>query len=264
MFIVHRSKSPMYRMVILNRVNLQNLIEDLTADFKLERNGPYLIYANSKDEVNGFWFHDEAALEAMHTALNQCIDRLSSGKATAAKHSSVPPPAPRAIKIIDKQNRQQPQQQNRQQLQQQNRQQPQQQNRQQPQQQQPPLPKPAAVQRTSCQDRMTAAATITSMLGMAPVPATPAPASLERAAPLAPQYQQIVPLPQNMTHPPPPGSNQTQFAAIAVAHALSVLRGGGGAHLSPLQVQAQLLQLSQNPQFVQMVTNAQGMNGSLR
>merc|ERR1712195_258926 len=38
LFIVSRSREPYFRMIVLNRVTLHNLVEELTAEFQLERN----------------------------------------------------------------------------------------------------------------------------------------------------------------------------------------------------------------------------------
>lgn len=40
-----------------------NLVEDLLGDFEYEVQGPYLLYRNASQEVNGIWFYNKRECE---------------------------------------------------------------------------------------------------------------------------------------------------------------------------------------------------------
>lgn len=49
--------------VLLNFAWADNLVEDLLGDFEYEVQGPYLLYRNASQEVNGIWFYNERECE---------------------------------------------------------------------------------------------------------------------------------------------------------------------------------------------------------
>jgi len=42
----------------MNRINTENLVEDLLTSFEVEVQSPYLMYRNAADEIIGIWFYD--------------------------------------------------------------------------------------------------------------------------------------------------------------------------------------------------------------
>ena len=50
-------------MYCLNFAWVDILVEDLLRDFEHEVQGPYLLYRNTSQEVNGIWFYNERAYE---------------------------------------------------------------------------------------------------------------------------------------------------------------------------------------------------------
>eukprot|EP00658_Telonema_sp_P-2_P008125 TRINITY_DN13044_c0_g1_i9.p1 TRINITY_DN13044_c0_g1~~TRINITY_DN13044_c0_g1_i9.p1 ORF type:complete len:156 (-),score=45.12 TRINITY_DN13044_c0_g1_i9:7-474(-) len=79
LFVVSRSRAPFYRIVVLNRQTLHNLVEDVSTDFQMEKNGPYLMYANAKGETHGLWFPEEASLETCLLYTSDAADEEDSG-----------------------------------------------------------------------------------------------------------------------------------------------------------------------------------------
>lgn len=229
LFIVSRARAPFYRMVVLNRVTMHNLVEDLTPDFQMERNGPYLMYANNKAETLGFWFPEESKLEEMQQQMSQCIARLKAGKQPKPKPKT-PPKKPVTVTAVL------------------------------------PRPSPAANQQASpvgaqaesnnpqrvvntgrngSQERALAAATIMAAVGMQP-PAQQLP---------APQQASAVPHQTPQPLQPQGGAAAMRSAAVAVARAVKVLNGD--TSMSAEEIGVTLKQLADNSDFVQMVLLAQ-------
>ncbi|CAH2038580.1 unnamed protein product [Thlaspi arvense] len=74
LFVVKRNKQqPRFQFIVMNRRNtgqkslpsydLDNLVEDLLGDFEYEVQGPYLLYRNAAQEVNGIWFYNKRECE---------------------------------------------------------------------------------------------------------------------------------------------------------------------------------------------------------
>jgi len=88
LFVAKRAGNPKYRLVVLNRSSLTNLVEDIDADFEVEIVDRYLIFrrAGSNDAIRGLWFH---SLEE-HAAIGRLLEKLQ------AQIKANPPPPPRA------------------------------------------------------------------------------------------------------------------------------------------------------------------------
>ncbi|KAH0894760.1 LOW QUALITY PROTEIN: hypothetical protein HID58_057189, partial [Brassica napus] len=56
-------QQPRFQFIVMNRWNTDILVEDLLRDFEHEVQGPYLLYRNTSQEVNGIWFYNERAYE---------------------------------------------------------------------------------------------------------------------------------------------------------------------------------------------------------
>ncbi|KAJ4895470.1 mRNA-decapping enzyme-like protein [Raphanus sativus] len=80
LFVVKRNKQqPRFQFIVMNRRNTDNLVEDLLGDFEYEVQGPYLLYRNASQEVNGIWFYNER--ECVEVA--RLFDRLLSAYSKA-------------------------------------------------------------------------------------------------------------------------------------------------------------------------------------
>jgi len=241
LFIVSRARAPHYRLVVLNRVTMHNLVEDLSPDFQMERNGPYLMYANSKGDTLGFWFPEESRLEEMQGQMLECIAKLKAGKHPKAKPKTPPKEKP---------------------------------------QQKPPtvvkavLPRPAAPANQPAvvssgappetghaqhgmplghNGNAAAAAAIMAAVGMQqPAPNMQQMPLTHISPPLMPQPSPQ-PIPQAVR--PPAGASAMRSAAVSMAQAFKGLNGG--VSMSAEEIVSTLKQLSDNQDFVQMMLLAQ-------
>ncbi|KAK3148825.1 hypothetical protein QOZ80_3AG0209200 [Eleusine coracana subsp. coracana] len=58
LFVVKRSEQPRFQLVVMNRLNTENLVEDLLTDFEYDVQVPYVMYRNAADEIIGIWFYN--------------------------------------------------------------------------------------------------------------------------------------------------------------------------------------------------------------
>ncbi|GJN23992.1 hypothetical protein PR202_gb11696 [Eleusine coracana subsp. coracana] len=58
LFVVKRSEQPRFQLVVMNRLNTENLVEDLLTDFEHDMQVPYVMYRNAADEIIGIWFYN--------------------------------------------------------------------------------------------------------------------------------------------------------------------------------------------------------------
>ncbi|GJM95950.1 hypothetical protein PR202_ga12746 [Eleusine coracana subsp. coracana] len=52
------SEQPRFQLVVMNRLNTENLVEDLLTDFEYDMQVPYVMYRNAADEIIGIWFYN--------------------------------------------------------------------------------------------------------------------------------------------------------------------------------------------------------------
>ena len=55
LFVVRRKGSPEYRIIVINRLNTINLVEDLDRGFLFEESGPFILLG-SRRGIKGLWF----------------------------------------------------------------------------------------------------------------------------------------------------------------------------------------------------------------
>ncbi|CAF2051690.1 unnamed protein product [Brassica napus] len=78
LFVVKRNKQqPRFQFIVMNRRNTDNLVEDLLGDFEYEVQGPYLLYRNASQEVNGIWFYNERECEEVARLFDRLISAYS-------------------------------------------------------------------------------------------------------------------------------------------------------------------------------------------
>ncbi|KAL5205545.1 hypothetical protein ABZP36_033754 [Zizania latifolia] len=65
LFVVKRNAQPRFQFIVMNRLNTDNLVEDLLSDFEYELQPPYLLYRNAEQEVNGIWFYNQHNCDAV-------------------------------------------------------------------------------------------------------------------------------------------------------------------------------------------------------
>uniref|UniRef100_A0A1J3IQQ3 mRNA-decapping enzyme-like protein n=1 Tax=Noccaea caerulescens TaxID=107243 RepID=A0A1J3IQQ3_NOCCA len=77
LFVVKRSTQPRFQFIVMNRRNTDNLVENLLGDFEYEVQGPYLLYRNASQEVNGIWFYNKRECEEVASLFNRILSAYS-------------------------------------------------------------------------------------------------------------------------------------------------------------------------------------------
>ncbi|CAN6884154.1 unnamed protein product [Brassica oleracea] len=77
LFVVKRNKQPRFQFIVMNRRNTDNLVEDLLGDFEYEVQGPYLLYRNASQEVNGIWFYNKRECEEVARLFDRLLSAYS-------------------------------------------------------------------------------------------------------------------------------------------------------------------------------------------
>ncbi|UYV75144.1 DCP1A [Cordylochernes scorpioides] len=55
-----RSQAPQHGFIIMNRLNVNNLVESITPDLQLQQQSPFILYRKGpQGTINGIWFYDE-------------------------------------------------------------------------------------------------------------------------------------------------------------------------------------------------------------
>ncbi|KAG2320127.1 hypothetical protein Bca52824_013340 [Brassica carinata] len=78
LFVVKRNRQqPRFQFIVMNRRNTDNLVEDLLGDFEYEVQGPYLLYRNAAQEVNGIWFYNQRECEDVARLFGRLLSAYS-------------------------------------------------------------------------------------------------------------------------------------------------------------------------------------------
>jgi len=78
LFIVKRSISPHYQLIVMNRLSTQNMVDDISPQFQLQIADPYVIYKNASKEINGIWFYSSEEREAITRTIERIIQSFST------------------------------------------------------------------------------------------------------------------------------------------------------------------------------------------
>ncbi|KAH7042879.1 hypothetical protein BKA57DRAFT_495494 [Linnemannia elongata] len=101
MFVFRRSTLPSYGFFIMNRLGIDNMMADLTADMALQLTSDYIIYRDEHD-IHGIWVYEPADRDRIGEKLMECCKKAKddgshapngvTGKASpsaSSDHSSV-------------------------------------------------------------------------------------------------------------------------------------------------------------------------------
>ncbi|KAE9463362.1 hypothetical protein C3L33_04731, partial [Rhododendron williamsianum] len=77
LFVVKRNAQPRFQFIVMNRRNTENLVENLLEDFEYEVQGPYLLYRNAAQEVNGIWFYNRRECEDIANLFSRILNAYS-------------------------------------------------------------------------------------------------------------------------------------------------------------------------------------------
>eukprot|EP00937_MAST-01D_sp_MAST-1D-sp2_P000999 g999.t1 len=98
LFVAKRAEAPHFRLVVLNRLSTENVVQDLTVQFQFEQMDPYLIYRTNEDAqqttkvINGIWIHAPEERQALAKKLRTMVKALRrvAAATTAAAGGRVP------------------------------------------------------------------------------------------------------------------------------------------------------------------------------
>ncbi|GAM29077.1 hypothetical protein SAMD00019534_122530 [Acytostelium subglobosum LB1] len=91
LFIVRRVEEPYERLVVLNRLSTKNLVEDVNEKLLIKCQGPYLIYKNNTESINGIWFYETSEQERLFNQLKEIQKQLSLPRAPPPVIHQQPP-----------------------------------------------------------------------------------------------------------------------------------------------------------------------------
>ncbi|KAJ4869216.1 mRNA-decapping enzyme-like protein [Raphanus sativus] len=78
LFVVKRNRQqPRFQFIVMNRRNTDNLVEDLLGEFEYEVQGPYLLYRNAAQEVNGIWFYNQSECDEVARLFGRLLSAYS-------------------------------------------------------------------------------------------------------------------------------------------------------------------------------------------
>jgi len=89
LFIVKRSNSPHFQLIVMNRLSTMNMIDDISGQFQLQKADPYVIYKNSSKEINGIWFYSSEEREAITRTIERIIQSFTTP--THSPNSTISP-----------------------------------------------------------------------------------------------------------------------------------------------------------------------------
>ncbi|CAD6203833.1 GSCOCG00009821001-RA-CDS [Cotesia congregata] len=73
LFVYSRNGEPYNSILIMNRLNTNNLVEPVTQRLDLELQEPFLLYRNSKYNIYGIWFYDKDECIRIAAILKQLV-----------------------------------------------------------------------------------------------------------------------------------------------------------------------------------------------
>jgi hypothetical protein len=75
---VKRDSSPYYRMVVLNRLNIKDMVQTIDGQFEVQHSDPFLIFQNAKEEIHGIWFYNPEERERIGGLVDRFVRTTSS------------------------------------------------------------------------------------------------------------------------------------------------------------------------------------------
>ncbi|XP_078032677.1 decapping mRNA 1 isoform X2 [Augochlora pura] len=96
LFVYSRNGEPYNSVLIMNRLNTNNLVEPVTQGLDLQLQEPFLLYKNAKCNIYGIWFYDKEECVRIGAMLNKLVkesehSRKASSKASANTKKSTGP-----------------------------------------------------------------------------------------------------------------------------------------------------------------------------
>ncbi|XP_031827728.1 decapping mRNA 1 isoform X2 [Nomia melanderi] len=73
LFVYSRNGEPYNSVLIMNRLNTNNLVEPVTEGLELQLQEPFLLYRNSRCNIYGIWFYDKEECGRIGAMLNKLV-----------------------------------------------------------------------------------------------------------------------------------------------------------------------------------------------
>lgn len=93
LFVYSRNAEPYHSLVIMNRLNTNNLIEPVTKGIELQLKEPFLLYRNAKCRIYGIWFYDKDECVRVATKLNSLVKDSVKPPSDMPQNPAYPAPA---------------------------------------------------------------------------------------------------------------------------------------------------------------------------
>ncbi|KAJ9585372.1 hypothetical protein L9F63_002832 [Diploptera punctata] len=85
LFVYSRNGDPFHSILIMNRLNTQNLVEPVTQGLDLQVQEPFLLYRNTSCRIFGIWFYDKDECIRIASVLEDLIKESEMNKKVADK-----------------------------------------------------------------------------------------------------------------------------------------------------------------------------------
>lgn len=100
LFVYSRNGEPFHSLVIMNRLNTNNLVEPISKGIELQLKEPFLLYRNAKSRIYGIWFYDKDECVKVAGKLNSLVkDCVKQNGAETMAHNSTYGSAPSSAPV---------------------------------------------------------------------------------------------------------------------------------------------------------------------
>lgn len=85
LFLYSRNGEPFHSIMIMNRLNTNNLIEPIVKEFEYQMQPPFLLYRNSKNKIFGIWFYNREECVKITYLLESLMEGLKEKSSDKSK-----------------------------------------------------------------------------------------------------------------------------------------------------------------------------------
>ncbi|XP_026668087.1 mRNA-decapping enzyme 1A [Ceratina calcarata] len=85
LFVYSRNGEPYNSVLIMNRLNTNNLVEPVTQGLDLQLQEPFLLYRNSRCNIYGIWFYDKEDCIRIGATLNKLVKESEENRKACSK-----------------------------------------------------------------------------------------------------------------------------------------------------------------------------------
>ncbi|XP_012268565.2 mRNA-decapping enzyme-like protein [Athalia rosae] len=85
LFVYSRNGEPYNSVLIMNRLNTNNLVEPVTQGLDLQLQEPFLLYRNSRCNIFGIWFYDKEECIRIASMLNKLVKESEQSRKSSSK-----------------------------------------------------------------------------------------------------------------------------------------------------------------------------------